>query len=166
MRTTTKTVVKTTNTLCAWAMMSLTAVLLFCGCGQSNRPEGLPELQPVTLNLSQAGNPLAEATVSLYPVDTTNQWSSGGFSDEQGDTVLVTHGGFDGVPVGKYKVVVVKSLLEGTAGTADEAGNSAMVTLVERQYTSRKTTPLEIDIQEGENVIQLDVGKPVKRRTT
>jgi len=139
--------------------------LLFVGCGQSIAPDGLPKLHPVMLDLVQEGEPLVEATVSLHPLDETALWSSGGFSDRNGRAMLVTHGGYSGVPIGKYKVTVIKSIMEGTKGTLDEAGTATTFSLIDKKFTSRKTTPLEIDVQTGKNTFRLDVGTPVKNKT-
>ncbi len=108
---------------------------------------------------------MTEATVSLYPANETNRWSSGGFSDANGHAILVTHGGFNGVPIGKYKVAVIKSTVEEIPGTPDKEETSTAFTLVEKMYTSRQTTPLEIDVREGQNVIRLEVGGSVKNKT-
>ncbi|MCL2624701.1 MAG: hypothetical protein FWD31_13650 [Planctomycetaceae bacterium] len=137
-------------------------VPLILGCGQRPMPEGLPKLYPLALDLFQDDQPLVEATVSLYPADSTSKWSSGGFSDNNGRAVIVTHGGFDGAPVGKYKVAVVKSIIEGAPESMDDQGNSQSFTLIETQYTNRNTTPLEIEVQSGQNSLRLDVGKAVK----
>jgi len=137
-------------------------VPLILGCDKRPMPEGLPKLYPLTLDLFQNGQPLAEATVSLYPMDSTSKWSSGGFSDDSGRAVIVTHGGFDGAPVGKYKVAVVKSIVEGAPESMDDQGNSQSFSLIESQYTNRNTTPLEIEVQSGKNSLRLDVGKVVK----
>jgi len=139
-------------------------ILLLAGCEKKDVPKGFPKLYPVTLELVQAENPLAEATVSLYPVDAASHWSCGGFSDANGRAVLATHGGHNGVPAGKYKVAVIKAIIEGTPATMDEPGTSATFSLIERKYTSQKTTTLEIDVQPGQNHFRLDVGSPVKNK--
>jgi len=138
--------------------------LLFVGCGRNAVPAGFPKLHPVTIELVQGDTPLTEATVSLYPVEESNQWSSGGFSDGNGRAVLRTHGGHSGVPKGTYKVAVVKAIAEGISATADEPGTLATYSLIERQYTLRHTTPLEVDVQAGKNNFRLDVGNPVQYR--
>ena len=137
---------------------------LMSGCGKQSLPEGLPKLYPLTLDLLQEGEPLVEATVSLYPVGSTSTWSSGGFSDQNGHAVIVTHGGFDGAPVGKYKVAIVKSVVEGAPESMDDQGNSHSFSLVEDKFTKRTTTPLEIDVQPEKNILRLEVGKAVKNK--
>jgi hypothetical protein len=137
-------------------------ILLCIGCGKNDVPTGFPKLHPVTLELVQEETPLPEATISLYPTDESNQWSSGGFSDNNGRAVLRTHGGHSGVPAGKYRVAVVKAVTEGIPATMDDSGTSATFSLIEKQYTLRQFTPLEIDVQKGKNTFRLDVGSPVK----
>ena len=137
-------------------------VSMILGCEQQSLPEGLPKRHPLTLELFQGDQPLVEATVSLHPMDSTSKWSSGGFSDNNGHAVIMTHGGFDGAPVGKYNVTVVKSIVEGAPESMDDQGHSQSFSLIETQYTNRNTTPLKIEVQPGKNSLRLDVGKAVK----
>jgi len=137
---------------------------VICGCGKRPTPEGLPKLYPLALDLFQDDTPLVEATVALYPVDTTNKWSSGGFSDQNGRAIIMTHGGYDGAPVGKYNVAVHKTITEGTTVSMDDQAGSQFFSLVEDKYTQRTTTPLEIEVQAEKNTLRLDVGKPVKNK--
>jgi hypothetical protein len=131
---------------------------------KSDVPKGFPKLHPVTLELVQGETPLTEATVSLYPMDASNQWSSGGFSDGEGRAVLRTHGGHNGVPEGKYRVAVVKAISDGIPATMDEPGTLATFSLIEKEYTLRQTTPLEVEVQAKKNNFRLDVGTPVQYR--
>jgi hypothetical protein len=137
------------------------------GCRNDYRPEGLPVLYPVVLHLTQEKEPLVEATISLFPLDSENHWSSGGFTNREGNARIVTHGGFDGVPTGRYKVVVVKSIVEGVPKSVDEMGTPRAYSLIETPYTTRKSTPLEIEVQKNnKNQFQLNVGKAVKVKSS
>ncbi|MBQ9812287.1 MAG: carboxypeptidase regulatory-like domain-containing protein [Thermoguttaceae bacterium] len=156
---------------------SLVVVLsaLSLGCGKK-MPEGMPNLEPVKLTVTQDGAPCADAQVNLQSLDPSNQWTSGGVTDAQGVVALVTHGQYKGVPIGKYKVSVFKKVGEGTPPPplpTDEASEKAyndyyesgqtydLFCLIEKQYTDLNTTPLEIEVVKGKNELAVDVGAPV-----
>jgi hypothetical protein len=152
-------------------MNRLLSVLIFCcvcfgvaGCSNNNipKPKDLPTLYPVILTLTQEGKPLTETTVTLIAED-QSKWGTSGFSNANGKIELKT-AGFIGVPVGKYKVVVVKTVSEGVPTSPDEPGNPKTYTLVEKNYTNPNTTPLTLEITPETKELVLDVGKAVKIR--
>jgi len=152
---------------CGAALM-LAPLFVVLGCAEP-LPEGLPELHPVTLEFTQAGAPLAGASVQLVPVDTSNTWVSGGGTDSSGKVSVQTHGKYDGAPAGKYKVCVTKMETEGEAGGLDPANPNAaastqkVFTLVDPQYTVQNTTPLEIEITgSGDSFEPFDLGEAVR----
>ena len=164
--------------------------LLFpIGCDGPPKPDGLPKVYPVTLRLEQGGKPLADANVILHS-DAIGTWSCGGISNDSGVVIVRTHGQFSGAPLGKHKVIVSKSksstpavdissakslaeIREIDAKAAKEqqaTGDFGTTTyFVERQFSSPKTTPLEIEVVAGKNNFTLDVGPAVenveKRKT-
>lgn len=150
----------------------------FFGCNRGpEKPEGLPDLQPVTLQLTQDGKPLADAEVILRS-DEIGRWSCGGRSNEKGVVVIHTHGRFSGAPLGKHKVVVSKikssdsendskkhspgELNEMAEKRQAKGGFGQTVYLVERKYSDILTTPLEIEVKTGNNRFDLDVGPVVE----
>ena len=156
--------------------------LLFpIGCGGPKKPDGLPALHPVTLQLEQDGKPLAGADVTL---NSDSKWSSGGVSDANGVVTVRTHGQFSGVPLGHYKVVVSKTKsssastdtdisqaksiaeIQELEAKANEQHNpkdfGSTTYLIERKYSGVNTTPLEIDVVAGKNNFKLDVGPAVE----
>jgi hypothetical protein len=127
------------------------------GCfGSLTKPAELPQLHPLTLTITQDGQPLAEAIVSLKPQDDANKWATGGVSDAQGIVKVKTAGNFPGAPEGKYKVTVIK--------TEMELQGSAMVdiSVVDKKLINPTTTTLEVEVTSGKNEVTLDVGKPVR----
>ena len=153
-------------------------LLVFSGCLSEPRPAGFPKLVPCALLITQEGQPLADASVSLFPVESGNKWSSGGMSDANGLVRLRTHGKFDGVPVGKYKVVIQKQITEGKTDSAPmhaspqeiaeferrrKANPPRTYNLVETVFTSPQTTTLEINVEKkSKNPLTLDAGKAVR----
>jgi len=158
------------------------------GCGGPLKPDGLPKVYPVTLQLEQEGKPLAGADVILRSEE-IGVWSCGGTSDESGAVVVRTHGRFAGAPLGKHKVIVMKTKpsemlvdvsvakslaeireMEQTAAQEQKGPNfGTMVYLVERKFSREGTTPLEIEVTTGKNNFKLDVGPAVEiveRRTS
>lgn len=131
------------------------------GCGQK-LPEGIPDLVPVTLVLTQEGAPLDEATVSCIPVDSANsRWSCGGTTDAKGELPLTTLGQYKGVPAGEYKVVVMKMLIENPPQTRDDPPGQRY-RLVPEEYESADATPLTFTASKDQKRVELDLGPAIK----
>jgi hypothetical protein len=153
------------------AIFTLGLLFFILGCGDS-RPEGMPDLHPVTLEFTQRGTPLTGATVILTPMDPSARWVSGGSTGTNGKAQLRTHGEYDGVPAGKYKVCVAKIETQGQEGLMDmkqglpPAGNPTTAkafTLVDPQYRFPNKTPLEIEVPAAGNRYEpFDLGEAVR----
>lgn len=157
-------------------VLSFSTVLF--GCSRDLRPKDLPELLPCTISLTQDNKALADCSVSLYPVDNNNKWSSGGVTNAQGILKIRTHGKFDGIPEGKYKVVLQKQITEGETGSEpidstpqemeayqERIKKNPPVTYdtIEPIFSDLEKTPLEINvIKKSENKFTLDAGKAVR----
>ena len=144
----------------------LSCLILSAGCSEVERPEGLPELYPMTLQVEQSGDPLVGASVQLFPSDgTPGEWVIGGSTNARGEAVLMTHGRFEGAPAGNYKVTVNKSVTTGQSESDDPNIQSdvKIYDLVERKFRSVSTTPIEVEVTAGNNAPQtIDVGSAVK----
>ena len=157
--------------------LSIVAALVFValGCGQK-KPDGMPDLEPTTIKVVQDGAPCPDARLNLKALDSSNKWTCGGTTDANGVATVVTHGQYKGVPVGKYKVAVSKTVGEGTPpppSPIDE--ESARVyreyqesgatyeefAVVDKQYMLIETTPLEVEVVKGKNELTVDVGASV-----
>ncbi|MDR1268731.1 MAG: hypothetical protein LBK82_04335 [Planctomycetaceae bacterium] len=147
-------------------------IVILSGCGDSSRPQDLPDLQPCTLTFTQNDQELSDAFVMFYPVDSGNtKWVIAGNTDTNGNVVLKTHGKFPGVPVGEYKIVVTK-----TEQVQDEQQTSGgknkipspkvdIYYLIDKVYTDVSTTPLTINIKNGKNIQTFDLGKPIREKS-
>lgn len=140
-------------------------------------PDGMPKLNPTTITVIQDGQPLANAMITLQATDGANKWSSGGETDAKGVATMVTHGQYKGVPAGKYKVAVSKTVGEGTppppspidAESAriyqeyvDSGATYAEFFVVAPEFRLVDTTTLEVDVAEGKNDLKVDVGESVR----
>jgi hypothetical protein len=160
--------------------MVLTLALALSGCGDS-RPEGMPETYPASITVTQDGVPLAGATVTFYPEDSTlNRWPVGGTTNEEGTATLMTSTQYEGAPAGKFKVIVSKNVTEGDpypkhpgpGATRDEineydralkTGKFEVYKVVAKEYRTAGTTPLTVEVtSSGENIFREDLGAPVK----
>jgi len=138
-------------------LLSLLVPVVCAGCfGGPGKPAGLPELHPLALNLTQDGQPLANAVVTLKPLDNANIWAVGGVSDAQGAVKVMTAGNFPGAPAGKYKVTVIKTETEVNGKIKTD------YSVIDQKLTGPTTTTLEVDVTPGKNVATLDVGKAVR----
>lgn len=161
--------------VCACAILGLTALL--AGCGGKERPAGFPDLYPTTLTITQAGKPLAGASVNVYPIEgTACTWPVGGRTDNSGKVSLMTQSDFAGVPAGDFAVTVSKSefsLKEDMTNADGEpippetfAGQDLskvdarfvnVAEMVPEEYLAAETTPLSISVQKGKNAFTLNV---------
>ena len=149
-------------------------VLVIAGCVRSYgpRPDGLPRLVPVTIIVSQEGQPLAEAVVTLTPADGGRNWFTGGTTDSNGRVAVHTYGTHRGSPAGKFKVIVTKDSYENmkeyqaAMDRGDKVAarriNVKMFSFVEAQYGDAATTPLEIEVTKKTKILNVDAGPAVK----
>jgi hypothetical protein len=145
-------------------------LLLFCvtlvGCGDSSRPSDLPPLNPCKITITQNGVKLSKADVEVVSKDSSVKYrSSSGVTNNNGVTELLTYG-FLGVPIGKYKVLIRKTVLEGAVEQTDKIGAKQVTggidyNLVNVKYQDENTTDLELEIKKGQNEFTFDVGEPV-----
>lgn len=154
----------------------------FAGCGEP-LPEGMPALYPAKVVLTQGTAPLAEASVTFVPEDSSlARWPVGAVTDANGVAELRTFAKYSGAPAGKFKVIVNKSLTEGAAlpvhpggsATAEQmkeydkamkSGGFQVYEVVEEKFRNIKSTTLNVEVQaSGSNEFPLDAGKPVKEK--
>ncbi|MDR1268523.1 MAG: carboxypeptidase-like regulatory domain-containing protein [Planctomycetaceae bacterium] len=160
-------------------------IVFIIGC--QYRPSLPPDIPPLTvckITVMQNGEPVDGASVSLISVTGIENWRTSGMTNENGITVPFTNGLFEGVPQGKYKIVVSKNEREednnipstppmGTPGYEEwlkkYSGKTRVITysLIEKQYSSFSTTPHEIEVS-GKKTIEttIDVGKKVREKLT
>jgi hypothetical protein len=130
------------------------------GCQQAQRPDGLPDLFPFQLVLTQDSQPLHGASVQL--VSPEIPFPVTGTTDANGVAFLVTYGQFSGVPLGTYKVVVIKTETEGETSEEKRTQPIFIYSLVDPALANRETTTLEVTVENGKKTVTLDVGKPVR----
>ncbi len=125
--------------------------LFLAGCRRVERPADMPKLYPCEVAVLSEGKPLAGAKVSFHKKDPDFKWGIGGFTDESGKAVMVTHGQYHGVPEGEYLVAISKQerdRIETPAGDPDRVvkiPRNAMLnvyTWVAPVYAEPETTTL------------------------
>jgi hypothetical protein len=156
------------------------SVLLLSGCGGGRvPPEGLPKLYPCSILVTQEGEPLVGATVSLHSTSEKFQWTINGRTDESGKAEIMTHGYFKGVPAGNFKVTVDK--LETVVPPLPEVmptkeseltklfnkieEETKEYQLVDIRYTQAESTPLSITVSNKMENISFDVGSANTRNS-
>lgn len=154
--------------------VALTAtILLAAGCNKQELPEGMPEIFPLTLNVTAGGEPAADMLFTFYSDDLA--WGVGGKSDAQGKAVIMTQGQYSGAPAGEYTVTVsnyyvtpskfgVKPadprLQEEWQKNVDEE-NAPVFLRVAAEYLERDTTPLKITVAKGTPTVDVNLGDKV-----
>ena len=159
------------------AVLSLTLFFFgVVGCGEQ-KPKGMPNLQKVKIILTQEGKPCEDAKIGLLPLGGDPQWSSGGTTNAQGILEPVTHGKYKGMPVGKYRVTIDKSVGEGEPPPPSPIDAESkkkfdayiasgktykLFQVVPNTYRLRDSSPLEIEVTENTNEFTLDIPESVK----
>ena len=129
----------------------LTAMVLFLtGCGEK-LPSDIPALVPCEIVVIQDGKPLEGAVVRLQPTG-NSEWTAMGRTDASGKMSVFTRDKYKGAVPGKYKVIVAKTVVESGAGFY----------LVDQQFGTAASTPLEIDVAKGTPTHTVDVGEAVR----
>jgi len=169
------------NNRAVFTWMGLFAALFFVGGCGSEVPSDLPKLHPTVITITQGGQPLEGALVTMI-AEETGGWACAGKTDSAGRAVIKTNGMYNGAPEGTYKVTIVKQERDwgedpyadapdpsspeyGPWYTANrekiaEAERRPTVTydLVDPQFSSAARTTLEVTITSGRNQHNLDVG--------
>jgi len=146
----------------------LSASFLFhAGCGKDhNRPADLPKLYPANITVTQEGNLVEEATVTLISKTPSKYNMSSATTNASGVAILRTYG-FNGVPAGVYTVTVSKTSVEGAREVTNEYGESVttggkLYQYVDHQYTDEASTPFSITVSEKGIKETFEVGVPVR----
>ncbi|MCL2347015.1 MAG: hypothetical protein FWC50_02010 [Planctomycetaceae bacterium] len=140
--------------------------LFLAGCGGEKLPEGMPKLTPVVLTFQQAGAPLDGAIVSLIPLDSANsQWYAGGTTDAGGKLKAKTLAKYNGVVPGKYKITVIKTVLEPLPSGMTMAERMKYkpkppVEYAHKKYADKKSTPLDLEVAGALLEQSFEVEKP------
>ena len=128
----------------------------FLGCAKENRPDGMPELFPVTITILQDGAPLEGARVGTFPTDTAlARWGGGGITDASGRVTMYSYGS-RGLIAGEHKVTVNKEDFTRPPGM-ETADRDEYEFFVDTKFWSTGTTPLTIDVQRNTKAFTLEV---------
>ena len=143
------------------------ALCLLSGCQEKKRPDGLPELFPCVITITQGGQPLNGARVFLVSESGNSEWTVSGNTDASGKAKISTHANYAGAPAGTFKVLVSKTEMSPSQFTEPannaspeeraEYANSISTEkrikykLVKPEFDDVKTTPLSITITKGKN---------------
>jgi len=136
------------------ALLGLVALVGVLGCaagGVTSDTEGLDDLQPVTGSVSFEGKPTPGATVLFFPMDNAKLKGVriSAEVDEDGAFEMMTgvpKGALPGVKPGKYFVTVTW-----TKPANPEDKDSDMIDLVPAKYGDYNTSPIRVEIKDGEN---------------
>ena len=148
--------------------------LLALGCNGLKLPQGMPELVPCKVAVTQEGKPLEGARVQL--VTEAHGYVIDGLTGADGVAVMKTSGSYTGAPAGTYKALVTKSVPtpskfgEDVPSKDDERAtweknraNEYRPThsYVDKKYAKAKTSDLSASVDKANAEVKLEVGKAV-----
>lgn len=137
------------------------------GCKRDySRPDDLPKLNPCRIKVIQGGQPLSRALVTLRSENTEVKYkTSTGTTNSEGVAEMRTYS-YPGVPVGAYKMTVVKSGHENSEGEMCFEGGVSKgdkeYSFVDPKFSKMKETPLAMEVTSGSNYMEVDVGDEVQ----
>ncbi|MDR1960250.1 MAG: hypothetical protein LBQ54_14615 [Planctomycetaceae bacterium] len=107
--------------------------------------------------------------VRLVPIDASgSKYQASSITDERGLAALSTYG-FAGVPAGRYKVTIMKTIEGDLKYGKDAYGDNAVIGsttyhLVDTKFSSAESSPYEIEITGSKAELTADVGKAIKTK--
>jgi uncharacterized lipoprotein YajG len=169
--------ISNSNSTKFFVVMAL-SFLMFTSCNREPIPEGMPKLYSSKVIITQSGNRLDGASVILFNLDVPQApWVVGGVTDSNGVCTLKTLGKFNGAPVGKYKITVIKTTTTPSETSklpvpTDQQAQEEYYAKIQKEekhynhvnlkYQLPTTTDLEIEIIAGKNEKTFDVGEAIK----
>ena len=143
------------------------------GCNKQTLPEGMPELYPLTINVTQGGEPAEDVLLTFYADSLA--WGVGATSDAMGKAVIMTQGQYKGAPAGDYTVIASKyyvtpskcGIMPADPRLRDEwqknvdEENAPVFLRVAPELLDPATTTLKVSVKEGTPTIDLDLGEKV-----
>jgi hypothetical protein len=138
-------------------------VYLLTGCSKKPYPDGMPKLYSAQVTVVSNGQPVADAMVTLMPIDPNSRWASGGQTNTNGIAILKTQGVYSGAATGKYKVCISKTETDPTVpvGPDETPPETNSYNLIDPKFGDIATAE-EIEVSAGNNSWKIDVGKPVR----
>jgi hypothetical protein len=148
------------------------SVPILSGCGSKRvPPEGMPTLYRCSVQITQNGQPLTDAVVTLHSTSEHFPWTINGRTDEKGQAEIFTHGYFKGAPKGNFKVTVDKletvipplpEVMPTSEQELTELFNKREeeikeYRLVDVMFTQEESTPFFINVNKKMGVISLDL---------
>ncbi|MCA9049690.1 MAG: hypothetical protein KDA89_13235 [Planctomycetaceae bacterium] len=115
------------------------------GCGGADRPSLVSVKGKITLN----GAPLEGALIAMQldPPDPQYKRPAQARSNAQGEYIPATYGDAEGVPVGKYRVAVVKQEIpEGYNTETPEANTTPVKYITPFRYSDADTSGITVEV--------------------
>jgi hypothetical protein len=131
-------------------LLSGLCVIVLTGC--SEKPDDMPRLCQVTATVMMEGKPLENALISCVP-EGNETWFAGGVTDVKGRVTLRTKGRYNGIPLGHFKVIVIKTTqVEGSTPEKNLA-----IRIVHSKFGDQTTTPLTCTIEKTTSFVEFNV---------
>jgi hypothetical protein len=92
-------------------LVGILSILITTTSGCGGRDSRLPQLVPVEGTVTLDGDALSSAMVTFFPTGDTRGRGATGYTNEEGRYELRAPDGHAGVPVGEYRVTIVKLVM-------------------------------------------------------
>jgi len=158
-------------------ILLITAPLFVCGCHRKKLPDGMPELLPLTLNVTYGSKPAEGVDLTFH--SNTVSYAVSGRTDADGKAQIVTNGEYKGVPAGDYKVTASKyedtpskygPMPTGSREVVEEwimkvhEEDPPSYLRVNPEFLDPETTPIEINVAKGTKTAAVDLGEEAEIR--
>ena len=146
---------------CASAILAtLVAAFFSVSCRKlPDKPDDLPTLYPVVLNVTFGGQAIEGVSVNMTPLDPAlKKWKSGGLTDGAGQVVVKTDFYYEGAPACEYRISFAK-LQERWGDSLEDMQPLSLIPLKYNHDLSELT--VEIKPEKNEITLELDGGEEI-----
>ncbi|MDO5552630.1 MAG: hypothetical protein Q4G68_02600 [Planctomycetia bacterium] len=154
------------------SLVAASLLALLTGCATQKTPDGLPDLVPCKVTITQSGAPVENVEVYLKNKNKEEGWATAGRTDESGTAEMYSLGKYKGIPKGEYIVVLQKTVPDDPdaykaaieairAGQKPLRDHFKLYSVFDTKYNTEETSDLEVTVEKRTKE-SFDLGAPVQ----